>query len=122
MAVPLRLFYVNSIPLNKLSINYITPNPFSSLNIENTKNPCKWHSHTIHKGFFLQNNQANFALCIHLLRNLFRKVLFLLLKALACLEADKSLNGKIRTILLGNLFDILRYRLLAILSFNVYLL
>lgn len=32
-----------------------------------SKNPCKWHSHTIRKGFFIQNNQANFALCINLL-------------------------------------------------------
>ena len=32
-----------------------------------SKNPCKWHSHTIRKGFFIQNNQANFVLCINLL-------------------------------------------------------
>ena len=80
-----------------------------SIYLLHNKNPRKWHSHTIHKGShsYLYSPYWDKFLRIHLLRNLFCKVLFLLLESLAGLKTDKSLNGKLCVVLFGNLLDIL---------------
>ena len=61
-------------------------------------------------------------LAVNLLCHFLRKVLFLLLQTLAGLKADKSLHGKVRTVLLRHLLQILRNALLAVLSLYINLL
>lgn len=57
----------------------------------------------------------------HLLCNLSRKVLVLLLHAFAGLETNELLDGDVGAVLLCNLSYILGYGLLAILSLYIYL-
>ena len=58
--------------------------------------------HTIRKGFFIQNNQANFALRVHLFCYFFSKVLFLLLQTFSSLKTNKLLNCYISAVFFSN--------------------
>ena len=59
---------------------------------------------------------------IHLFCNFLCEVLLFLLQTLAGLETNELLDGKCRADLLGYLIQILRNRLLAILSLYIYLI
>ena len=66
--------------------------------------------------------QDNTELLSHLLRNLSRKVLVLLLQAFAGLETDELLNLNRCAVCLGNSSHVVCYALLAVLGLNVYLI